>query len=453
MADRFDAVVIGAGPAGEVALDTLVENGLRLALVERELIGGECGYWACIPTKTLLRPPDAQSGSRRVAGVSTPAFDWRRITEYRDWMIRNLDDSKQVAGYEERGVTVVKGSGRISGPGRVDVDGRVLETERVIVATGSDPIVPPIEGLEQAGYWTNREAATLHEIPASAVVIGAGPVGIEVGQMLARFGSSVTIIDTHDRPMSKEDPRVGALVGKALEEDGVRLALGGKATAVTRERGERVVRFEDGGEVRSETVIVAGGRRPRTEGIGLESVGIDPSPQGIPVDERCRAGERIWAIGDVTGVALFTHLGKYQARIASADILGKPAKADYRAIPRVVFSDPEVAAVGLSEEQARERGIDAFSATVDLPAAIARPWTYEENPRGALGIVADRERQVLVGAWAVAPLAAEWIHQAVLAVRAEIPLSILRDTVAQFPTYSEGYLSALRALPEQKGEP
>ena len=453
MADRFDAVVIGAGPAGEVALDTLVANGMRLALVERELIGGECGYWACIPTKTLLRPPEAQSESRRVAGVSTPAFDWPRIADYRDWMIRNLDDSKQVAGYEARGVTVIKGSGRISGPGRVDVDGRVLETEHVIVATGSDPIVPPIEGLEEAGYWTNREATTLHEIPASTVVIGSGPVGVEVGQMLARFGSAVTLVDIHDRPMSKEDPRVGALVRKALEEDGVRLALGRKAAAVRGEGRERVVRFEDGGEVRCETLIVAGGRRPRTAGIGLESVGIEPRPQGIAVDERCRAGERIWAIGDVTGVALFTHLGKYQARIATADILGKPQKAEYRASPRVVFSDPEVADVGLSEEQAEERGIDAISATVDLPAAIARPWTYEENPRGALGIVADRERQVLVGAWAVAPLASEWIHQAVLAVRAEIPLSILRDTVAQFPTYSEGYLSALRALPEQKGEP
>ncbi len=446
MSERFDAVVIGAGPAGEVAVNALGRADLRVALVERELIGGECGYWACIPTKTLLRPPEVRGESARVAGVSTPEFDWPRVAAYRDWMIRNLDDSKQVARYEERGITVVKAPAQLAGPGRVEADGRVLETEHVVLATGSEPIIPPIEGLEEAGYWTNREATTLSEIPKSAILIGAGPVGIELGQMLARFGAEVTLVDIFDRAIPKEDPQVSALIAEALEEDGIKLLVGRKAVAVRREGGKRVVRFEDGEEVGAETLIVSGGRRPRLNELGLETVGIDRRPEGIKIDDRCRAADGVWAVGDATGIALFTHVGKYQARIATADILGREAKADYRAVPRVVFSDPEIAAVGLTEEQAREQGIDVATATVDLVQAIARPYIYEEKPRGTLGIVADRERDVLVGAWAFAPLAAEWIHVAVLAIRARIPLAVLADTIAQFPTYTEGYLSAIRAL-------
>lgn len=448
MTDHFDAVILGAGPAGEVAVSALADGGLRCALVEQELIGGECTNWACIPTKTLLRPPEAQHASARVAGVSKPELEWSRIAEYRDWMTRNLDDSNAISDYESRGITVVKGAGRLAGPGRIEVDGRMLETEHVIVATGSEPIIPPIDGLEDAGYWTNREATQLKEVPASAVVIGGGPVGIELAQILSRFGARVTIVEIFERLLSRETPEVGELIANALEEEEIVLRVGRRAVEVRREDGERVVRFEEGEEVRAEVVVVAGGRRPRTKGIGLETVGIEPSSSGIAVDERCRAAESLWAIGDVTGIAMFTHVGKYQARVATADILGQPARADYRVIPRVVFSDPEIAAVGLAEKQAKEQGIDAISASIELANAIARPWTYDEHPRGSLGIVADRERQVLVGAWAVAPLASEWIHVAALAIKAEIPLAVLRDTIPQFPTFNEGYLSVLRALPE-----
>jgi dihydrolipoamide dehydrogenase len=444
---RFDAVVLGAGPAGEVAVAALADGGLRCALVERELIGGECTNWACIPTKTLLRPPEAQHASARVAGGSKPALDWKRIAAYRDWMTRNLDDTNAIADYESRGITVVKSTGRLAGPGRVETDGRLLEANRVIVATGSQPIVPPIDGLEAAGYWTNREATQLNEVPSSAVVIGGGAVGIELAQMLSRFGAHVTLVEIFDRLLQRETPEVGELVAKALDEDGIALRVGRKAVAVRREGSERVVRFEDGEEVRAEVVVVGGGRRPRTEGVGLESVGVETSRSGIPVDERCRAADGLWAIGDVTGVALFTHVGKYQARIAAADILGHPAKADYTGIPRVVFTDPEVAAVGLTEEQAREQGVETVSVRVELANAIARPWTYEEHPRGELGLVADREGQVLVGAWAVGPLASEWIHVAALAIKARIPLALLRDTVPQFPSFAEAYLNALRELP------
>src|SRR5919106_161763 len=382
MTESFDAVVLGAGPAGEVAVSALAEGGLRCALVERQLIGGECTNWACIPTKTLLRPPEAQHSSARVAGVSKAELEWTRIAEYRDWMTRQHDDTNATADYESRGIAVVKGTGRLAGPGRVEVDARVLETERVIVATGSDPIIPLIDGLEEAGYWTNREATAMQEVPTSAVVIGGGPVGIELAQILSRFGAFVTIVESFDRLLARETPQVGELIATALEEEGIGLRVGRRAVAVERQGSERVVRIEDGDEVRGWVVVVAGGRRPRVEGIGLETVGIDASP--------------------------------------------------------------EIAAVGLAEEQAREQGIDAIAASVELPNEIARPWTYEEHPRGSLGLVADREKQILIGAWAVAPLAGEWIHFAALAVKAEIPVAMLRDTIPQFPSFSEAYLSALR---------
>jgi len=444
---RFDAVVLGAGPAGEVATGILVEAGLRVALVERELVGGECAYWACIPSKTLLRPPEARNESARAAGVSTPELDWPRVAAYRDWMIRDLDDSGAVAGYEERGVTVFKSAGKLAGANRVEVAGRVIETEHVIIATGSEPRIPSIEGLGEAGYWTNREATTLKEIPASAVFIGGGAVGVELGQMLARFGSQVTVIEGAERLLSREDPEVGRLIGGQLEADGIKLALGRKATRVRVEGSERVVELDDGSEVRGEVLVVSAGRTPRVEGLGLESVGIAVTAGAVPIDERCRVTDGVWAIGDATGVSLFTHVGKYQARVVTANILGEETVAGYRAVPRVVFSDPEVAAVGLTAEAARAAGLRVAEVTLDLVDAIARPYTYEENPRGWFGLVVDRDRDLLVGAWAVAPLAGEWIHQAVLAIRAEIPVAVLKDTIAQFPTFSEAYVSALRKLP------
>jgi dihydrolipoamide dehydrogenase len=449
MSERFDAVILGAGPAGEVALNTLAKAGLKLALVEKELIGGECTNWGCIPSKTLLRPPDLRGESTRAAGVGTPALDWPKLSDYRDYMVSNHDDSKRVAGYEGRGITVLKQRGEITGPGRVTVDGRVLETEAIVVATGADAVIPPIPGLAEAGYWTNREVTALTELPESVVFIGGGVVAVELGQFLLRFGVGVTIVQGPPRLADREEPQVGELLEEILREDGADLRLGRRAVGVRVENGERVVELDDGSEARGRQVVVATGRRPRTQGIGLEAVGIEPGPRGIAIDDRCRAGEGVWAIGDVTGVAMFTHVGKYQARIAATDILGKPACADYRAVPRVVFTDPEVAAVGMSEADAREAGIDVAATTIDLPTSIARPYTYEEEPRGKLGVVVDRERQVLIGCWIVAPLAGEWIHQAVLAIRAEVPVAILKDTIAQFPTFSEGFGYALRTLPDE----
>ncbi|MDQ3890061.1 MAG: NAD(P)/FAD-dependent oxidoreductase [Actinomycetota bacterium] len=447
MSERFDAIVLGAGPGGEAAVNALLRGGATVAMVERELIGGECSHWACVPTKTLLRPPEVLGEARRAPGVGEPRLDFAPLAAYRDYMVSYYDDAKQIAGYEQRGVTVVKGEGRLDGPGRVRVGDRVLESENVVVATGTDAFIPPLEGLEEAGYWTNREATSLNEIPASAIVVGGGPVGIELAQFLSRFGCAVTIVHKPDRLVEREDPHLCGLLHRQLEEDGIGVRTGTTAVAVRRDGAGRVVTLDTGDELSGEALIVAVGRRPRTKAIGLESVGIEVGPRGIAVDERLRAGDGVYAIGDVNGVMPFTHVAKYQARIAAANILGGHAKADYRAIPRVVFTNPEIAAVGLTEANAREHGLDVTTAVVDLPRSIARPYTYEENPRGTLGIVADPARGVLVGAWAMAPLASEWIHQAGLAIRAEVPLEVLRDTVAQFPSYSEGYLSALRALP------
>ena len=449
MSERFDVVVLGAGPAGEVAVNTLLKGGKTVALVEGELIGGECSNWGCIPSKTLLRPPDLQGESDRAAGVAKPELDWPRLAAYRDYMVSDHDDSGRVARYADRGVTVVKEKGRIAGTGRVETGRRVLEADAIIVATGASPVIPPIPGLVESGYWTNREVVDLHEIPESVVFVGGGVVAVELSQFLARFGTRVTIVQGPPRLADREEPQIGEMLERILEADGVELVLGRRAVGVRAEGGQKVVSLDDGSVARGAELVVAVGRRPRVEGIGLESAGVEVSPRGIAIDERCRAAEGVWAAGDVTGVAMFTHVGKYQARIASMDILGRPAKADYRAVPRVVFTDPEVAAVGMSEAAARKDGLDVVSATIDLPTSIARPYTFEERPSGSFGVVVDRQRQVLVGAWAVAPLAGEWIHQAVLAIRAEIPVSVLTDTIAQFPTFSEALGTALRSLPHE----
>jgi pyruvate/2-oxoglutarate dehydrogenase complex dihydrolipoamide dehydrogenase (E3) component len=449
MSERFDTIIVGAGPGGEVALNTLAKDGARIALVEGELIGGECSNWGCIPTKTLLRPTELKGKSMRAAGIMTPALEWPELAAYRDFMVSNHDDSRKVARYEERGITVVKEWARLTGPGRVEANGRTLEADAVIIATGSEAVVPPIPGLAEAGYWTNREATELTEIPASAVVVGGGAVGIELAQFLSRFGSRVTLVQGAERLADRETAEIGDYLYEILSGDGIDIRLGVHAQAVRREDGERVVELDDGSEAGGEALIMAVGRRPRTQQLGLETVGIEPTRGGIPVDERCRAGEGVWAIGDVTGVAAFTHVAKYQGRIAAMDILGHPAKADYRAVPRVTFTDPEVAAVGITtDDDARAQGYEPRSVVIDLPTSIARPYTFQENPHGKFGVVVDADRDLMLGAWAVAPLASEWIHLAVLAIRAEIPVPVLKDTIAQFPTFSEAFGAALRALPE-----
>jgi pyruvate/2-oxoglutarate dehydrogenase complex dihydrolipoamide dehydrogenase (E3) component len=447
MDEHFDVIVLGMGPGGEVAASRLLAAGRRVAVVERELIGGECAYWGCIPSKTLLRPPEVRGEVDRAAGVGGAELDWPDTRDYRDSMIRNLDDGNQVTGYEKQGATVVKGAGRITGPGRVEVDGRVLSAEHVIVATGSEAVLPPVDGLDEVDAWTNREATTLREIPARVLMLGGSAVGVELGQFLRRYGAEVTVVEVAPRLLGREDPRLGELIAGYLRDEGVQVHAAVTPTRVRRDGGETVIELEGGVELRGDVLVVGTGRRARTEGLGLETVGVELDARGaVPVDEHCRAAEGVWAVGDVTGTMQFTHVAMYQARVAADNILGNPRSARYEGIPRVIFSDPEVAAVGLTTEQAEHSGLPVAAAEIDLSKAIARPWTYEKNPRGHLGLLADRERRVLLGAWAVAPQASEWIHQAALAVREQIPIERLLDQVAQFPTYTEGYLKALEQL-------
>jgi len=445
--DRFDVVIIGMGPGGEAAAGRLLDAGKRVAIVERELIGGECAYWACIPSKTLLRSPEARAEAARAAGVATPALDWPELRDYHDYMVRHLDDTAQVRGYEEQGATVIKGGARLAGPGRVEAGGELLEADHVVIATGSQPVRPEIDGLDQVPVWTNREATNVRDIPSRVLLVGGSAVGVELGQFFARMGAQVTIVQRAGTLVDREDPRVGELARDALAADGVTVHTG-RTAARARPAGDgAVITLDDGTETETDVVILGAGRQPVTAGLGLKAVGITPGARGeIPVDEHCRAADGLWAIGDVTGVSLFTHVASYQGRVVADNILGRERTASYQGIPRVVFADPEIAAVGLTTRQARDRGIDVAASEVAMADAVDRSWTYERDPRGALGLLADRQDRVLVGAWAVAPLASEWIHQAALAIRAQIPIDTLLDQVAQYPTYSGGYLAGLEKL-------
>ncbi len=447
MSEHFEVAVLGMGPAGEVAAGRLLKAGKRVAVIERELIGGECAYWACIPSKTLLRPAEAKSETARAAGVSEARLDWRDASDYRDYMIRHLDDAGQVDGYTKQGATVFKGEATITGPGRLQVGERELSAEHIIIATGSDARIPELDGREQITAWTNRETFTATQLPGSAVIVGGGAVGVETATFLSRFGVSVTLLNRGPGLLQREEPRVGELAQKWLQASGVEVRLGVAVTRGRRDGSASVLELEDGTSASGEVVVFATGRVPSSRRLGFESAGVLLGEHGeVQVDEHCAAGENIWAIGDVTGIMPFTHVAKYQGRLVADAILGKPTNAHYDGIPRVVFGEPEIAAAGLTAAEASAQGLRTASTELDLAEAIARPWTYERDPAGHLGLLADVDRGILVGAWAVAPMAGEWIHQASLAIRAGIPLSVLRDQVAQFPTYSEGYLAALDQL-------
>jgi pyruvate/2-oxoglutarate dehydrogenase complex dihydrolipoamide dehydrogenase (E3) component len=443
MADRYDAIVIGAGPVGQVCAGELADGGMRVAIAERELVGGECSYWACIPSKTLLRPGEALEAAREAPGAReavTGPLDLASALEWRNFMTSDWDDTGALRWLDDKGIELYRGEGRIAGPGEVAVGDQTLETERIVIATGSSPVFPPIDGLRDLeGLWTNREATGFKELPERLVVLGGGPVGVELAQAFRRFGSEVTLCEGESRLLPREAASVGEAVGEALADEGISLRLGEHASAAEKRDGQYVLRFEGEEDAAGDRLLVATGRRARVDGIGLENVGIEPSKSGIEVDEQLRAGDGVWAIGDATGIMPFTHVGKYQARVAARGMLGdSSARADYRAVPRVVFCDPQVAAVGESE--------GAATGTAQL-AGVARTSTYTreyaEKP-GFLALVSDGSK--LVGAFAVGPEAGEWLQQATLAVRAEVPLEVLRDTIQPFPTFSEAYVNALADL-------
>lgn len=447
MSEHVDVAILGMGPGGEVAAGRLLKAGKKIAVIERELIGGECAYWACVPSKTVLRPPEAATEVERAAGVSGASLNWHATSEYRNYMIRHLDDSAQIDGYTRRGALVVKEDGVIVGQGRIQAGKQEITADQIVIATGSEPVIPAFDDLDQITMWTNRETFTTETLPNRAVVIGGSAVGIETSTFLARFGVKVTLVHRGKRLLEREEPRVGELAQSALEEAGVSIHLQAIARYGRRAGAASILALDNGTEITTDVVVAATGRTPRTAGLGFENVGVQLDEHGkVIIDEHCQAAENVWAIGDVTGIMPFTHVAMYQGRIAADAILGGTRKARYDGIPRVVFADPEIAAAGLTEQQANDQGIRTATTELGLANAITRPWTYEENPRGNLGLLADADRRTLIGAWAVSPLAGEWIHQASLAIREQIPIDRLLDQVAQYPTYNEAYLAALEHL-------
>ncbi len=454
MSERFDAYVIGAGPAGTVCAGALVEGGMTVGIAERELVGGECSFWACIPSKTLLRPGEALEGAKHAPGAREAiqgSIDTASALEWRDFQVSDHDDEASASAapwVREMGIALHRGDARITGPGRIKVGDVEVETERIVLATGSAPLIPPVDGLADVDYWTNREATSFEQVPESVIVLGGGPVGVELAQALRRFGAEVVLVEGK-RLLAREGEQAGEAIGGQLEREGVKLHLGVHAEHVAQKNGTVTVRLDDGSELTATKIIVATGRRPRVADFGLDKIGLDPQTGRVEVDERLRTkADKVWAIGDVTGLAMFTHVGKYQARIAAADALGKKAQADYRAIPHVTFCDPQVASAGMTEDEAREKGIPLAVGRADI-GSVARTSTYTrdyEDLPGFLTLLADSSRKVLVGAYAVGPEAGEWLQQATLAIRAEVPLEVLRDTIQPFPTFSEIFVNALGDL-------
>lgn len=446
---EFDVVVIGAGAAGEVAAGRLGERGLSVALVEQALVGGECSYHACMPSKALLRPIELRHEAQRIPGVAVGQLDVAAVLARRDEVIANENDSGQLPWLERRGVTLVRGRGRLVGERRVAVDGEELAAGRaVVVATGSAAAVPDVPGLREARPWTNVEATTAKAVPARLAILGGGVVGAELAAAWSGLGSAVTLIHRGTRLLEREEPFAAEQVAAALRTAGVDLRFGVSATSVSR-NGSVTVELDDGSSVEADELLVAVGRSPRTTDLGLESVGVTPNERGyVDVDESLRVGGRDWlyAVGDVNGRVLLTHMGKYQGRLAADGILGAPGRlrSDGPLSPRVIFTEPQVGAVGHTLASAHKAGIRARAVDVATGANAGGSFVGRGAP-GTARLVVDEERRVVVGATISGAEVAEALHAATIAVVAEVPLDDLWHAVPPFPTRSELWLRLLEA--------
>ncbi|HYI62296.1 MAG TPA: NAD(P)/FAD-dependent oxidoreductase [Acidimicrobiales bacterium] len=454
--EQVDVVVIGMGPGGEEVAGKLTEAGLAVVGVEAELVGGECPYWGCIPSKMMIRAAHLLAEAGRIpgmAGTATVEPDWGPVAaRIRQEATDTWDDTVAVDRFVGKGGRFVRGRGRLAGPGRVEVEGAdgqrlAFQAARaVVLASGTTASIPPIDGLADVPYWTNREAIAAPEAPASLVVLGGGAVGAELAQAFARFGTEVTVVEAADRLLPLEEPEAGAVVAEAFAADGITVIAGVGAARVAHSDDGVTVTLADGRTLTAERLLVATGRRADPAAVGADTVGVDPGARRVPTDERQRVADGVWAVGDVTGEGAFTHVAMYQAHVAVADILGRDHHpAEYRALPRVTFTDPEVGSVGLSEAAAREQGIPVAVGSTPVPST-ARGWIHKAGNEGLIKLVADTDRGVLVGATSAGPAGGEVLGLLVLAVHAQVPLATLRSMIYAYPTFHRGIEDALRDL-------
>ena len=445
----FDVVIIGAGPAGEVLAGRLAQRGRAVVLVESELVGGECSFWACMPSKALLRPAQALDEARRVPGAReafTDDLDVEAVLRRRDQIVHGLSDDHQVPWLDDRGIALVRGHGRLDGGRRVRVgEEALLALRAVVIATGSGAAMPPIPGLAEARPWSNREATTAAQVPPRLLVLGGGVVGVELAQAWNALGSTVTLVEAGPRILQREEPFASQDVAAALRDRGVDVREGATVIGAAREGEEVLLTLESGETVAGDEVLVAVGRRPLTDDLGLETVGLSPG-EHVPVDDRMQVPDRPWlyAIGDVNGRSLLTHMGKYQARVAADAIEGGNLRAtrDDAGAPRVVFTDPQVAAVGLTSEQATERGLEPVVVSHPTAGTAGASFVGRGAP-GTAQLVIDPRRGVIVGATFTGPEVADLLHAATIAIVGEVPVDRLWDAVAPFPTRSELWLKLL----------
>ncbi|HUE58098.1 MAG TPA: NAD(P)/FAD-dependent oxidoreductase [Acidimicrobiales bacterium] len=451
MVEQADAVVIGMGPGGEEVAGRLAEAGLDVVGIEKELVGGECPYWGCVPSKMMIRAANLLAEARRIPGIAGQAAvspDWGPVAaRIRDEATDNWNDKVAVDRFESKGGRFVRGEGCLIGPGRVQVGGRVIEARRaVVLATGTAASIPPIPGLGDVPYWTNRHAIETAALPESLVVLGGGAIGVELSQVFARFGVRVTLVEALDRLLPLEEPEVGELIADVLRAEGVGVVTATAAANVAYQDGRFAVTLADGQNLTGERLLVATGRRANLRAIGLGNAGIDDTQRWVPVDDHLRVAPGVWAVGDLTGAGAFTHVAMYQAGIAVADILGQDAQpAEYRALPRVTFSDPEAGSVGLTAQAAQAEGMRVRVGISQLPSS-ARGWIHKSGNEGFIKLVADADRGVLVGATSVGPAGGEVLGLLTLAVHAQTPISVLRTMIYAYPTFHRAVEDALRDL-------